>query len=133
MKTVESKRERTRIRLLWTILIIVCCIPVFLISMARADKVPPLVMMNTSGDIVFYEVKWLDHNLEKYKGRAITRFVGELRPHETKCVRTGALRLCYGKHIVSWNKRDVGIYKKYEFIVTKKMGPLIILSQDGLK
>ena len=85
-----------------------------------------LVMANTFNTLVIYDVKWLDHDIEKYKGFGIGRCGGGIEPYAMSYMGED-FRLCPGRHIATWWLSDVpGVYNQYEFIVTKEMTQIVL-------
>lgn len=115
-------------RFLLGILLVVCSV-VFMGTSDWKKCDTELIMANTQNAVVNYHVKWFDHDVKAYRGLYIRRCGGELQPY--KMVKFGSdFRLCPGRHIVDWYKRNPNgrytLYTRYEFIVTKDMTQVVL-------
>ena len=112
-------------KLLLGIFLLVTCA----ISMGsdRRECNTELIMANTQGVLVVYNVKWLDHDMEKYKGKYVQRCKGELQPYTMNIVNKSKFRLCPGRHIVIWHKQGhPDVYNQYKFQITKDMIQIVL-------
>jgi hypothetical protein len=86
-----------------------------------------LIMANTQDTLLTYSVRWLDHDIEKFKSRSVMRCGGEVKAYSMINMSESKFRLCPGRHIVIWHKRDhVGPYSYYKFIVTNDMTQIVL-------
>lgn len=87
-----------------------------------------LILANTHDFVLIYNIKWLDHDLEDYKGYYIRRCGGEIQPYAmNNTADNSEFRLCPGRHVIIWHKRDKsGVYYQYDFIVTKDMKQIVL-------
>lgn len=89
-----------------------------------------LVLVNTTGTKLVYNIAWLDHDIEIYKGQYMPRAGGELLPHE-KSSASKDFRLCLGRHKVIWYvSGEWSVSIQYDFVVTEDMTQ-VVLSPDG--
>ena len=64
-----------------------------------------LQLFNPYDKVIVYDVRWLDHDIEKYKGQWVIRCGGELAPFERYVVDNFSLGL--GRHYVLFTGEDL--------------------------
>ena len=73
-----------------------------------------LIIANKQDTLFIYSVRWLDHDIEKFKGMSIQRCAGEIAAYTLSNISESDFRLCPGRHIVIWHKRGhAGVYSYY--------------------
>ena len=98
-----------------------------------------LYIMNPLKEKIIYNILWLDHDIEKYKGQSIPRCGGELKPGGGFKVGgiNGDFKLCPGRHVAIFHiviggtgGRTVKV-QPYGFVI-KATDDSIILAPTGV-
>ncbi len=89
-----------------------------------------LIANPTGGTLYYYNLLWIDHDIEKYRGTPVPRCGGEVQPQKFNTLSKD-FRLCLGRHIMVWHKKGEKKPIIQRFTITPDMTSLV-LTPDGL-